>query len=106
MLQALASGLAASEIVRTMGVSRSSLVRWRRKERLGQSLEPGHAPGRRRLIDADAEGQLRAQVMTFPDATVAEHAARWAESGHGVQVRAAMMCRSLQRLGMTLKKRP
>jgi transposase len=106
VLHAWTSGLSAAEIERTIGVSRSNLQRWKRKQAVGQSLEPGHAPGRRRLIAPEAEAQLRAQVAAHPDATLAEHCARWAATEAGSVVSPATMCRSLRRLGLPLKKRP
>jgi transposase len=106
VLQAWASGLSVAEIERSMGVSRSSLQRWKQKQAAGQSLEPGSAPGRRRLIAPEAEAPLRAQVAAHPDATLAEHCAYWAAAESGSVVSPATMCRSLRRLGLPLKKRP
>jgi transposase len=57
------------------------------------------------MIGPAHEAALRAQVAAHPDATLAEHCQRWQET-HGVVVSVPTMGRALQRLGMTLKKRP
>jgi transposase len=48
---------------------------------------------------------LQAQVAAAPDATLAQHCARW-EAAQGVRVSVATMSRALRRLGITLKKSP
>ena len=103
-LQALASGLSATEVARLFGVSRSSLSRWRAQQRTTGTLAPGRSPGRPRAIPAEQERALVAQVAAVPDATLAEHCAQWATS-QGVPVSPPTMGRTLQRLGLPLKKR-
>ncbi len=105
MVQARASGLSATEIERTTGVSARSVRRWTRINAAGQTLEPGRAPGRARRIAVAADDQLRAQVAATPDATLADHCARGAEPTT-VVVSQATMCRALRRLDRPLKKRP
>ncbi len=105
LLQAWASGLSAAEIARTTGVSPSSLRRWKQKQIGGASLEPGVSPGGPRKISAADEPALRAQVAATPDATLAEHGAQWVGDGH-VPVSISTMGRALERLGLSLKKRP
>ncbi len=104
LLQALASGLSAIEIARTTGVSLSSLHRWKAKQAVGASLDPGVSPGGPRKITSAEEPLLHAQVAGCPDATLAEHCAQWATDGH-VAVSEATMSRALTRLGLPLKKR-
>ena len=102
LLQARASGLSAAEITRTTGVSTRSLQRWAKRQATGQSLAPGTAPGPVRKIGRAEEPALCAQVAAHPDATLAEHCATWAETHPAVSV--ATMSRTLQRLGLRLKK--
>jgi transposase len=104
LLRADAAGLPAAEIERTMGVSARTLRRWRQHQHQGQSLGPGHAPGRALVIGPTHWDAVRAQVAAHPDATLAEHCDRWAAE-HGVRVSPATMCRLLKRLRLTLKKR-
>lgn len=105
LVQARAAGLSAIEIERTTGVSARSVRRWTRIDAAGHSLAPGQAPGRARRITADQDDHLRAQVAAEPDATLAEHCARWAETTGTPPVSQATMCRALRRLDLTLKKR-
>lgn len=104
LLQAEASGLSTAEIKRTTGVSHNSIGRWKRIQAAGGSLEPGRAPGPPYKISPEQEPALRAQIAAHPDATLAEHCARWAQTA--TEVSAPTMGRTFRRLGITLKKRP
>ena len=74
LLRAETAGLSAAEIERITGVSISRLNHWRIRANRGESLAPGHAPGRALLIGPDQwDAALRAQVAALPDATLAEH---------------------------------
>lgn len=105
LVKAVASGLSVVEIARTMDVSVSSVHRWRRKAAAGASMEPGTSPGGPRKVGPAEEDALRAQVAAHPDATLAEHCARWAADGHA-EISRATMSRALARLGLPLKKGP
>ena len=104
LLRALDAGLARAEATRTFGVTERTIRRWQQRRRETGSVAPTPRPGRRRHIDAAAEGALQVQVRAHPDATLAEHCARWAAT-HGVAVSPATMSRALSRLGLPLKKR-
>ncbi len=105
LLRALDAGLAQAEATRTFGVPDRTMRRWRQRQRETGSVAPTPRPGRARRIDAAAEPALRAQVRIYPDATLAEHCARWAAT-QGMTVSAATMSRALTRLGLPLKKSP
>ncbi len=105
LLQARSAGVSPTEIERMTGVSADSVRRWARRSAGGYSLEPGQSPGRPRRITSAQDNALRTQVAAYPDATLAEHCTRWAETTT-VRVSQATMSRSLQRLGLSLKKRP
>jgi len=105
-LRALASGLSATEVARLFDVSVSSLSRWQRRQRTTGDLTPDRATGRPRAIPAAQEPLLVAQVAAQPDATLAEHCARWATQAATVPVSPTTMGRTLQRLDLPLKKRP
>jgi transposase len=105
LLQAVASGVSMVEIERTTDVSARSISRWKHKHQAHESLEPGIPSGRPRKIAPEDEELLRVQVMATPDATLAEHCAEWATSGHAT-VSPSTMCRMLARLQLPLKKDP
>lgn len=103
VLRAQAAGLSAAEIERALGISRRTLARWRQRLAHNGSLAPGRSPGRPPKVPADQTDALRAQVAAAPDATLAEHCARWA-AARGVRVSPAALSRLLAKLGLPLKK--
>ncbi len=105
LLQARSAGVSATEIERTTGVSADSVRRWARLHAAGRARDPRHSSGRPRRITSAQDDALQPQVAAHPDATLAEHCARWAETTT-VVVSQATMSRSLRRLGLSLKKRP
>jgi transposase len=60
-------------------------------------------PGFSALIPAEAYEQLREQVRQHNDATLARHCELWEEQ-QSVKVSVAVMCRTLQRAGLSRKK--
>ena len=103
LLRALDAGLARAEATRTFGVTERTIRRWQQQRRETGAVAPQRRRGRLRHIGMGAEPALRAQVAAHPDATLAEHCARWG-ADHGVVVSAATMSRALTRLGLALKK--
>jgi transposase len=105
LLRALDAGLARAEAARTFGVTERTIRRWQQRRRETGSVTPTPRRGRQRHIGPQAEAALREQVRQSPDATLAEHCARWAAT-QGVSVSVATMSRALTRLGLPLKKNP
>jgi transposase len=105
LLRALDAGLAQAEATRTFGVPDRTIRRWKQRQRETGSVAPLPRPGRSRRIAAATEAALREQVRAFPDATLAEHCARW-QATQGVTISVATMSRALRRLGLLLKKVP
>jgi len=90
-----------TEVAHLFGVSRSSLHRWRRQAATTGSLRPGRPSGRRRCLTPAQEHLVAQQVAATPDATLDELCAT-----SPVPVSRATMGRTVQRLGLTRKKRP
>jgi len=105
LLRALDAGLERAEATRTFGVPDRTIRRWQQRRRETGSIAPTPRVGRRRQIGPEAVALLREQVAAHPDATLAEHCARWTAE-HGVAVSVATMSRALARLGLPLKKSP
>lgn len=105
LLRALDAGLVRAEAARTFGVPERTMRRWQQQRRETGSVAPKRRLGRRRHIGPEAEAALRTQVAAHPDATLAEHCARWATE-QGVSVSTATMSRALTRLRLPLKKSP
>jgi transposase len=99
----LDAGRPVAEVAALFGVHRATLARWRQRRALGE-LEPRPRPGRAPAIGPAARPRLVAQVQAAPDATLREHCAAW-EASAGVAVSEATMCRALQKVRWTLKKR-
>jgi transposase len=82
-------------------VSLSTIVRLLRHHRTSGSLRPKpHAGGRRPLLDDEACQRLRDLVAAQPDATLDELRQRL-----GIPCGLSTLCRTLQRLGLSRKKK-
>ena len=102
-LRQVDAGRPVGEVAVLFGVHRTTLRRWRQRRTAGE-LAPRPRSGRTPKIGRAQHARLLAQVRAAPDATLAEHGAVW-EAATGVAVSEATMCRALQRLGWSLKKR-
>ena len=87
----------------TLGIA--TIYRYLQLDRDLHNLTPRASTGRPRLINTQAENQLRAQLEAHNDATLEEHRRAWRKAT-GVQVSRTTMFESLERLGVTRKKRP
>ncbi len=104
-LAAVDDGHRVADVAAMYQVDPSTLRRWRRQRDRTGSCHTRPRSGRPRRIGPDDDKALRAQVVAAPDATLAEHCARW-EATQGVRVSVPTMGRTLRRLRITLKKRP
>ena len=103
LLGAMDAGFPQAEAARLFSVSVSTIKRWRQRRQETGGVAASPRPGRRRRVGREAESALVAQVRAAPDATLAEHCARWEETT-GIQVSPATMSRALRRAGWPLKK--
>lgn len=103
-LAALDAGRSVADVAACVRSDPSTVRRWlRQRARTGSGL-PRPRSGRPRLVREADTAALLAQVRALPDATLAEHCARW-EADRGVRLGLSTMSRALRRLGVTLKKR-
>ena len=79
IVEALDGGLSTSEAAHRFGVSVSSVKRFRARYQQTGDLAPRPHPGRPARIRRD-DARLLRQVGAHPDATLAEHCARWQRS--------------------------
>jgi len=83
------------------GVGEASLSRWLRKDRAGESLEPGWNGGPKRRVDLQ---WLKQHVEENPDARIVDRIEAWqTRDGRGVSIGA--MWNALRAAGLTHKKR-
>jgi transposase len=93
-----------AEVVKTFEISLATLKRWLKNQRETGELTPLPATGGpERRIAPDHYDQLRLQVATHPDATLAEHAALW-NADHPMTVSPSTIGRMITQLGITRKK--
>ena len=104
-LAAVDAGHRVGDVAEYFRVDPSTIRRWRRQRIQTGSHRARPRPGRVRLIGPADEPALAAQVAAHPDATLAAQCQLW-QGSHGVLVSVPTMGRALQRLGVTLKKRP
>ena len=104
VLAALDRGMPRSEVVTTFHISLASLKRWLTIRQNTGTLTP-RAPtgGPSRVIPPAQDEEVRVQVAACPDATLAEHAARW-NGTHGTSLSQSTMGRAIRRLGLPRKK--
>jgi transposase len=106
VIDAVDRGVPRTTVAEQFQVSLRTIKRWlqRRRELGSLATSPRQGPPARKM------GPLRAgllpQLQAQPDATLAEHCARW-EERTGVRVSPATMSRVIRNdLGWTRKKRP
>lgn len=98
----LAGGVTQDEVAERFAVSRSSVQKYLAQWRATGSLEPmGHGGGRPRVIQGELEEKLLQAVEEQPDATLRELQETCGIPGCKMNVH-----RALERLKLTLKKRP
>jgi transposase len=90
--------------VRTFQVSLGSIKRWLRMRQTSGTLVPRPRKGKTASIPAAQLPTLRFQLEQFPDASLAEHAARW-NADHTTTLSSWTLGRAIRRLGWSRKKR-
>ena len=103
LVTACDAGLASGEAARLFGVHVSTVYRWRRRSRRGQSLAERPRSGRPPKLAPTRYPVLRELVLADPDATLPDHAARL-EATTGIRLSPSHLSRLLRRLGLPLKK--
>jgi transposase len=95
VLAAVDRGLPRAEVAQTFQVSLSTIKRYLTLRRETGRLAPRPRSGRPSIKGAALRAALRPQLETHPDATLAEHCARWAADDHP-PVSTATMSRAIQ----------
>lgn len=105
VVKAVDEGQSLEEVAARYEVSERTARRYVKRRRERGSLEADVSPGRAREIGKEQEAVLRKQSEQYPDATLENHCERW-EKSKKVKVSPSTMCRALQRIHQTRKKRP
>jgi transposase len=104
IVEAVKAGQSQSKVAKHYAVGIATVGRYMQRSKQG-ALAPESPPGRPAEITTEAYPELAKQVRKHSDATLEQHCELWFES-HQVKVSATAMCRTLQRAGLTRKKRP
>lgn len=105
ILEALEEEPSSLIVAARFKVGASSVRKLRLKMERTGVIEPGTAPGRERLVKGKHEDRLRRLVREYPDATLNVLCELLADVT-GVSVSETTMWRQLERMDITLKKRP
>jgi transposase len=103
IVEAVDGGMSKSEVVRTFGVSLSSVKRYVGMARQGRSLTPKKPPGLRPKIDEQTKRLLQADLKERPTATLSQRR-RFLQRMAGVGVSDSTISRAIKRLGWSRKK--
>ena len=104
IVAAVEGGQSKRDVARRFQVSRATVGRYLTAWSRAGELAPKTPPGRPAQLTADDLAAIVVQVTASPDATLAEHAATWAEAG-GPRVSQWTLGRAIRRLKLTRKKR-
>ena len=105
VLSAIASGMSCRQAAERFGVSASSAIRWRARERAQGDARPKPLGGDRRSARIEAQAEVILDLVAKrPDLTLDEICTALGE--RGVTVSIATLWRFFERHRITLKKRP
>ena len=104
VLAAIDGGMSRADAVRTFQVSLGSIKRWLRLRQTSGALVPRSRKGKTATITDAQFPTLRFQLDHCPDASLAEHAARW-NADHATTLSSWTLGRAIRRLGWSRKKR-
>jgi transposase len=103
LVNAIDAGLSPGEAARLFRVDLSTVYRWRRRARRGESFAEKPRSGRPPKLAPARYPELRTLVLAHPDATLPAHAARLAATT-GITLSPSHLSRLLRRLDLPLKK--
>ncbi len=102
IVAAIERGMPKAQAARTFDVSLSSVKRYARRVRHGDSLTPKKSPGRPRLVDQKAQALLKEDVKERPAATISQRR-RFLEHITATTLSDSTVRRLMKRLGFTQK---
>jgi transposase len=102
IVAAIERGMSKAEAARTFDVSLSSVKRYARTVRQGDSLTPKKSPGRPRKVDEKAQALLKEDVKERSGATISQRR-RFLEHITGTDLSGSTLRRLMKRLGFTQK---
>jgi transposase len=104
IVRSVEGGMSKANAARTFEVCLNTVKRLVDQHQETGSLAPKPKPGRPRRVGKDREPELIAIVNANPDATLDEYCQELA-SGQEIVISESTMCRMLQRVGLSRKKK-
>jgi transposase len=104
VVTALDAGLSPGEASCLFGVDLSTVYRWHRRARRGESLAEQPRSGRPPKLAPTRYAEVREVILASPVATLPEHAARLATTT-GIRLSPSHFSRVVRRLARRLKER-
>ena len=102
IVAAIERGMSKAQAARTFDVSLSSVKRYARSARQGDSLTPKKSPGRTRKVDEKAQVLLKEDVKERPSATISQRR-RFLEHITGKDLSDSTVRRLMKRMGFSQK---
>jgi transposase len=102
IVAAVERGMPKAQATRTFDVSLSSVKRYARRVRQGDSLEPKKSPGRPRKVDEKAQVLLEKDVEERPGATISQRR-RFLEHITATTLSNSTVRRLMKRMGFSQK---
>jgi transposase len=99
-----AGNISVRKLAVNFGVGKAFVQKMLKQYQVAGHVNPGKQGGGKKAVLAAYSAQLIELVEKYPDATLAEYCEYWRES-HQQIVSESMMCRALQRLNLTRKKK-
>jgi len=103
VVRSIENGRKQTWVARELGIGLGTVKRYIKLKQTSGRLEPKPQQREQPLISEADIPVLQAQVDAHPDSTLEQHIEYW-DTGHGVRVSPATMCRALQRADRPLKK--
>ena len=103
VVTAIERGMSKAQAARTFDVSLSSVKRYARSARQGESLTPKKSPGRTRKVDEKAQLLLERDVKERPAATISQRR-RFLEHITATTLSDSTVRRLMKRMGFSQKK--
>jgi transposase len=99
-----AGNISVRKVAANFGVGKAFVQKMLKQQKEEGHVNPGKQGTKQKAILASSSSQLIELVAKYPDATLSEYCEYWLESS-GQLVSPSMMCRELQKLKLTRKKK-
>ena len=100
----LSGNISVRKLATNFGVGKAFVQKMLKQYHQQGHVNQGKQGGSKKAVLADYSNQIIELVEKYPDATLAEYCEYWRES-HQHIISASMMCRALQKLNLTRKKK-